>query len=849
MADKEIRVKITTEADISSLDDLRDVIEQVQDSQINLEVITDNSGLDETAETAEGLDGKDLDMTANVDDESVRQTADDLDDIDGKTVEPTVNVDSSGVDEVSEEIDDLDGRTVEVGADVDAGGLDDLNEGLDEADEKAQQLADDMGLINADVTLDIADKIGGMGASAENAAQEMNTAAISVGQLATNVGMAEPQMVSLINNISNATFPQNEAMAYVESLNQMGVSADKLGASATNMDKINDATGIGYQKTLQLTQGLRSMGVSADNLPSSFNAIAYAEANVNGGADTLATVLKRQAGTLNEYGLSVDQTVLIMQKLSESGVSATKMGSALSSALKDANGDTAALEQSLGMAEGTLSSAGDATSQYSGQLQALADEEAEHKTIIDQAKAAYEDLTLAMSPVLEPAASFMGIIGQAGSYAVGINGLFQLKDNIGKLSIAKTAGGWMSSLKTSVGGVGSKFVEAGGKMLSFARDLAGTVAGAVKNAITSFMSLGKEVLTAGLNALKSAGMWLVQKAQLIATSLWNGIVTATQWALNLAMSMNPIMLVVIAIGLLIAALAYLYFNNEQVRQAIDGLGQALWNIGTIIYGYLQQAWDTITSTLQSVWSTVTTIASNFVNIIIAAGMGIIQNIFNVLMFIATLPTRIGMYLASVISKAVSFASGFVSNMVSAGSRAVSNFFTYISQIPGKLATELNNALNKVGEWAATLPQKFWDAGVNAVKNFLSALGIASPGTMQRMLVWEVSEMGRRVPDEGKSLISNIGALGEDVVSQFGNPQLSVGIDDNVGDFDFNTAMTGTMNEALSASLDSENTGETTVVQNVTFEGCTFDKDERVQEILDVVRYELNWDNRRAGRTV
>ena len=86
------------------------------------------------------------------------------------------------------------------------------------------------------------------GSEAENMAQQMNNAAISVGQLSTNVGVAEPQMVSLINHISNATFPQEEAMAYVGALNQMGVSANQLGDSATNMDRINDATGIGYQK-------------------------------------------------------------------------------------------------------------------------------------------------------------------------------------------------------------------------------------------------------------------------------------------------------------------------------------------------------------------------------------------------------------------------------------------------------------------------------------------------------------------------------------------------------------------------------------------------------------------------
>ena len=54
--------------------------------------------------------------------------------------------------------------------------------------------------------LAVGDVLQGYGASAEGMAQQMNTASISVGQLSKNVGMAEPQMVSMINNISTMTY-------------------------------------------------------------------------------------------------------------------------------------------------------------------------------------------------------------------------------------------------------------------------------------------------------------------------------------------------------------------------------------------------------------------------------------------------------------------------------------------------------------------------------------------------------------------------------------------------------------------------------------------------------------------
>ena len=115
-------------------------------------------------------------------------------------------------------------------------------------------------------------------------------------------------------------------------------------------------------------------------------------------------------------------------------------------------------------------------------------------------------------------------------------------------------------------------------------------------------------------------------------------------------------------------------------------------------------------------------------------------------------------------------------------------------------------LSYVGQWAASLPQKFWDAGVNAVKNFLAALGIASPGTMQRMLIWEITEMGKRVPSASEGVISNIGSMGEDIVSAY---------DVNFG------------NKGIIASVNSSNGGNGKQEINVTFEGCMFDKRERV----------------------
>ena len=357
----------------------------------------------------------------------ITSTAEDM----GSSITDSADSGSSGLDTLESAAESATSSVQDV-----ANAADGLEQEMGEADTAVQGLSDDLDIISSGMLLQTAEQIGSMGSNAEGMAQDMNTAAISVGQLATNVGMAEPQMVSLINTISNATFPQNEAMAYVNALNQMGVSSDKLGDAATNMDRINDATGIGYEKTMKLTQGLQSVGIEGDKLPSAFNAIAFAEANVNGGADTLQRTLMRQAATINEYGLNVDQLVLIMQKLSEQGVSSTKMGTELSKVLKENNGDLAAIEQQLGMTSGSLENATAVTGAYDGQLMQLASEEAEHKTLLDQLGAAWEDLSLSLSGVLSPLTSAIGLIGGIGSFGLQVKGLKELATTIPSIRTA-----------------------------------------------------------------------------------------------------------------------------------------------------------------------------------------------------------------------------------------------------------------------------------------------------------------------------------------------------------------------------------------------------------------------------
>ena len=416
MADKELRIKVTTEADTSDMERLEDVVGNVVDR-------ADEAG--SALQTA------------------FQEATDRVSELESALDSAVLEGDTEGAEQIAQELSEARDEAEQLEqelANIDGGSLDNASESakqltseLEGATGASGELSSSMGLIEGTMMLDLANQTGEIGGTAENIAQGIDTASISVGQLATQTQIAEPQMRSLISYISNATFPQEEAMAYVEALHQMGVNANNFGESATDMDRINDAFGIGYQNVVQLTRAMQVVGVDANNLDTSFNALYYAQTHVNGGVNTLTTALGRNGASFAEYGLNIDQVALIMETASHKWTTARQLNSGLSQALKQSGGDVRALEQALGMEAGALDRASEATGQYDGQLQNLANEEAEHKTITQQLGALLEDLSLQLSPVLSPLMSFVGLIGQFGQTALSINSIITLAETFGIL--------------------------------------------------------------------------------------------------------------------------------------------------------------------------------------------------------------------------------------------------------------------------------------------------------------------------------------------------------------------------------------------------------------------------------
>ena len=75
--------------------------------------------------------------------------------------------------------------------------------------------------------------------------------------------------------------------------------------------------------------------------------------------------------------------------------------------------------------------------------------------------------------------------------------------------------------------------------------------------------------------LRSIATSVIARGVMLAAAIATGVVTAAQWLLNIAMTANPIGIVIVAVAGLIAGLVLLYKNSETFRQIVWKMWEAL----------------------------------------------------------------------------------------------------------------------------------------------------------------------------------------------------------------------------------------------------------------------------------
>lgn len=250
-------------------------------------------------------------------------------------------------------------------------------------------------------------------------------------------------------------------------------------------------------------------------------------------------------------------------------------------------------------------------------------------------------------------------------------------------------------------------------------------------------------IAGGFAAFKTASLISAAVTALKSFDVAAKIAAAGQWVLNAAMNANPIVLVVTAIGALVAALVWFFTQTETGRKA--------WASFT---SFLSSAW-------QSVVSFVTSLGQNIVNFFTQTIPNAIQS---VIQWFQQLPSAIGTALSNLITSIGTWAVSFGQSALQAGQQFVSNIANFLTNLPATIAYWLAYGITFVVLWAAQLGSQAISAG----QQFLANLGtffVQLPGNIWNWLTSTVAsvaswaaQMGANALSAGSQFLSNVGTF-------------------------------------------------------------------------------------------
>ena len=300
----------------------------------------------------------------------------------------------------------------------------------------------------------------------------------------------------------------------------------------------------------------------------------------------------------------------------------------------------------------------------------------------------------------------------------------------------------------------------------------------LENSTTIIASLS--AIAAGFIAFKVAG--IIQTATDAMKSM-----TLAQYALNLAMSLNPIGIVVAAIAALVAAFVVLWNKSDTFRE--------FWiNLWEKIKEGFFKAMDLVKEFLSNLPSFIYNITVSILGHILAWGVQMLnfartqvpQFINEVINWFATLPTRMWTWLLDAIAKLVVWGADMIAKGKQTAADTVTGVIDAFFSLPGKLYEVGVNALTgfwdglksvgkRIKEWASD----FFNSILDKAKDVLE---IASPSkAMKRIAAWTLEGFDNEAVSKGKVVVqhirdtfTNVKAAAADALGGMGSGSNSIG---------------------------------------------------------------------------
>lgn len=553
-----------------------------------------------------------------------------------------------------------------------------------------------------------------------------------------------------------------------------------------------------------VTDYLTAFNMEASQASEMADVLAYAQANSNTTTEQLGEAFKNCAVNANGFGLSVQETTALLGKLADSGLKGSEAGTALTAVFRDM---TQKMENGAIAIGNTNVQVMDANGNFRNMTDIIRDVEAATEGMGDAEKQAALMTTFTADSI-----KAMGILTGASAEEIEkfTNELYNCEGTAQEMAdtMNDNLAGDMAELESAfeefsltlydklepalrkIVQVATKLIQAIGKIpapvmqaITIIVALVATIGPllliigktimAVQKMYKTFMML-KALLSIGSIVAKLASMWETLQIVMLYVS---GFITSTLipalgalWAFMLA---NPITFVIAAIAALIAIFVLLWNKCEGFRNFWINLWESCKSAIANFYNHNKSTFDALKNFFTTAWEAIKTVFGGFITFlkgIFTGDMSMVveglkqmwegykmwwSNIWNAM---KTVVVGIWDGIKSAISNFGEWLSNFFSNTLP---NALNTFFTWLAELPMKIAYWLGYALGKVFEWK----QNMVHAAVECATNFVTTIAqwlAQLPGrvwnwlvnTYNKVVSW-ASKMIGKAKSTGTQFVNNV----------------------------------------------------------------------------------------------